>query len=110
MQGTSGQVSFNEIGYPLNAYKTGVSGYCFLKGKICPASLKKRKYVNLFWLGAMEVSVEGISFIHRDKHYLKFWRRDSSENGILNFALLKNIIQPIRAVVCDQNLDAKLEL
>jgi hypothetical protein len=45
-RGTSGQVSLNEHGYPLNAYKTRVSGkagYCFLKGKICPDSLKKRK-------------------------------------------------------------------
>jgi hypothetical protein len=46
MQGTRGQVSFNEHEYPLNANNTrvpGEAGYCFFKGKIFPASLKKRK-------------------------------------------------------------------
>ncbi len=43
-RGTSGQVSFNENGYPLNAYKglaNGEAGYCFFKGKIFPASVEK---------------------------------------------------------------------
>jgi hypothetical protein len=67
-------ISFHEIEYPLNAYKTratGKAGYCFFKGKIFPTSLEKRKYFDLFWLGAMEVPIEGISFIHYYKSYIE---------------------------------------
>ncbi len=84
-KGTSGQVSLNENGCPPNADKsgaTGEAGLFFLKGKIFPASLKKRKYFNLFWLGAMIVFIEGISFIYNVKNLLKFWRRYLSENLI----------------------------
>jgi hypothetical protein len=44
VRGTSGQVSLHENGYPLNAYKSWVSGeagYCFIKGKIFPALVEK---------------------------------------------------------------------
>jgi hypothetical protein len=70
MQGTRGQVSFNEHGYPLNAYKTGDSGeaeYCFFKGKIFSDSLKKRKAYQLF------IIIKAIS---------KFRRRAKSEDVI----------------------------
>ncbi len=43
----------------------------FFKGKIFPASLEKRKHFDLFWLGAIEVPIEGISFIHCYKSYIE---------------------------------------
>ena len=43
----------------------------FFKGKIFTASLKKRKKSDLFCLGAMEVHIEGISYIHYYKSYIE---------------------------------------
>ncbi len=88
-RGTSGQVSLHEYGYPLIAYKsraTGEAGYCFFKGKIFPASLKKRKYFNLFWLGAMIVLIEGISFIYNDKTFIEILAPLLERKPYLNFA------------------------
>ncbi len=61
----------------------------FFKGKIFPASLKKRKYVNLFWPGAMEVPIEGISFIHHDKTFIEILAPWLERKPYLNFAFKK---------------------
>jgi hypothetical protein len=60
--------------------------------------LKKRKYVNLFWLGAMEVPIEGISFVHYHKSYIEILAPCLERKPYFKFCLLKNIIQPIRAM------------
>jgi hypothetical protein len=60
-------IAFQKKPRPYKTRVSGEAGYCFFKGKVFPVSLKKRKYVNLFWLGAMEVPIEGLSFIHHSK-------------------------------------------
>jgi hypothetical protein len=94
MQGTSGQISLHENGYSLNTYKSRVSGeagYCFFKGKIFPLALKKMRYSNLSWLGAMEVSVEGMSFIYYDKTFIEILAPCLERKPYLNFAFIKRL-------------------
>jgi hypothetical protein len=67
----------------------GEAGYCFFKDKILPTSLKKRKDVNLFWQGAMEVPVEGISLIYYDKGFIEILAPCIVRKRYFKFFLLK---------------------
>ncbi len=57
----------------------------------------------------MDVPFECISLIHHDKIFIEILAPCLERKPYLNFALKKNIIQPPRALGCDQNQDAKLD-